>query len=310
MEVFLTTLNQMLVLFLFIAAGYIIKKKDLVPENAATLLSKVENMIFIPALVIYTFMTRCTLENLKARSTYIIVAAIILGIANVASIFIAKPFTDDPEKRRIFRYCSIITSGFTGNAVMLGVFGSDMLFDFIMFSIPGTIFSNSVGYRWLTPDHGTGIIKRSFLKSIASPPCIALVIGMILGVTQLPLPDFLVSALSSASSCMSPVAMVLTGFVIGNYNVGRLLKNLKVHIMSFLRMIVIPLAFVLPMKLMHIQDDIVIMALCYLCMPLGLYTIVVPSAYGGDTTLGASLTLTSNLYAVITIPMMFSIFIH
>ena len=44
-------------------------------------------------------------------------------------------------------------------------------------------------------------------------------------------------------------------------------------------------------------------------MPLGLNTVVFPAAYGGDTTPGAGMALVSHLILVITIPVMFSIFI-
>ena len=40
------TLAQMLQLFLFIMAGYILSKLKAIPDNAATVLSKLENNIF------------------------------------------------------------------------------------------------------------------------------------------------------------------------------------------------------------------------------------------------------------------------
>ncbi|HAY97711.1 MAG TPA: permease, partial [Ruminococcaceae bacterium] len=49
--------------------------------------------------------------------------------------------------------------------------------------------------------------------------------------------------------------------------------------------------------------------LCATAMPLGLNTVVFPAAYGGDTTPGAGMALVSHLISVITIPVMFSIFI-
>ena len=43
--------------------------------------------------------------------------------------------------------------------------------------------------------------------------------------------------------------------------------------------------------------------------PLGLNTIVYPAAYGGDTKTGASMTMISHVLSVITIPLMYLVFI-
>jgi len=44
--------------------------------------------------------------------------------------------------------------------------------------------------------------------------------------------------------------------------------------------------------------------------PLGLNTIVYPAAYGGDTRTGASMTMISTVFSVITIPLMYLIFVE
>ena len=40
---FTTTLNQMLVLVIFIAIGFILQKAKIVPDNSSTVVSKLEN---------------------------------------------------------------------------------------------------------------------------------------------------------------------------------------------------------------------------------------------------------------------------
>ena len=50
MEIFSSTLNQIAFLFGFIALGYILAKLKALPENAATVLSKLENNVFIPVI--------------------------------------------------------------------------------------------------------------------------------------------------------------------------------------------------------------------------------------------------------------------
>ena len=51
MGLFTATLSQIAILLGFIVMGYILAKRKIVPENSAIVLSKLENTIFIPALV-------------------------------------------------------------------------------------------------------------------------------------------------------------------------------------------------------------------------------------------------------------------
>ena len=56
--------DKMVYLFGFIIIGYIIAKLKIVPRGSAGVLSKLENNLFIPALVLQTFMQNFTRETL------------------------------------------------------------------------------------------------------------------------------------------------------------------------------------------------------------------------------------------------------
>ena len=57
MQVFSATLNQMLVLFIFMALGFMLNKKGLLPKDSSTVLSKLETYLFVPCLVFSVFRT-------------------------------------------------------------------------------------------------------------------------------------------------------------------------------------------------------------------------------------------------------------
>lgn len=66
MNVFLPILNQMLFLFAFILIGYVLFRSKKIPENSAAALSGVETFVLIPALIMGTFMEKCTVETLSS----------------------------------------------------------------------------------------------------------------------------------------------------------------------------------------------------------------------------------------------------
>ena len=123
------------------------------------------------------------------------------------------------------------------------------------------------------------------------------------------IPAFLLDAFEKTGACQGPIAMLLAGFVIGGYDFKELFCNKKVYIASLLRLVVIPAIMMLVLRLFGASEELMILALIAFATPLGLNTIVYPAAFGGDTKTGASMTMISQTLSVITIPLMYLVFI-
>ena len=307
MQVFTATLNQMLVLFIFMALGFFLNKKRLLPLDDSVVLSKLETYAFVPCLVFSVFYKYCTVENFKQKWTYMLYGAAVMAVSLPIGIVLAKFFAKDGYLKKIYTYSFAVANfSFMGNAVVLGVFGEKVLFDYMIFTLPLNLYVYSIGTASLIPTEKGGKIS---VKTFVNPIFIALILGAVCGLLSVPLPKFITTAISSAGACMSPLAMLLTGFVIGEYNLKTLASDKKVYLASVIRLIILPSAFMAVLLLLKTDKDIIRVALCATAMPLGLNTVVFPAAYGGDTTPGAGLALVSHLISVITIPVMFSIFI-
>lgn len=307
MSSFISTLNTTLLLFLFIIAGYILRKGHILPDSAESVLSKLENTLLIPAVVISTFIDKFTIENFSQRWPLILISAVIIAVLIPISILVSHILGHDANEIRIFRYSTVISNfSFFGVPLVSGAFGQEALFSYLIFCIPFYAVCYSIGVVWLIPADRAG---RITIRSFANPVCVSLLIGMILGLLRVPLPAFVGTALTNASSCMGPIAMLLTGFVVAGYELRALLGDARVYLMAALRLIVIPGVFVLVLGLFTQDETILFSALCALAMPLGLNTIVIPAAYDGDTRIGASCALISSVLAVVTIPLMFMLLV-
>ena len=315
MNVLEATINQMLVLFLFMALGFFLNKKKILPENAAGVLAKLETNVLVPCLVFNTFNTHCTVKNFQDKWTYMLYGAAIMALSLVIGVFLSKVFTKEPYKRKIYNYSFAVANfSFMGNAVVLGIFGSEVLFDYMMLTLPLNLYVYSYGVASLEPTKDGAHFSP---KTLVNPIFVSMLLGIVCGLTgffqfannafSFPILGFLTSAISSAGACMSPLAMILTGFVIGGYSVRSLASDKKIYLVSLLRLIVIPAAFVLVLMLLGTDRAIIRVALCATAMPLGLNTVVIPAAHGGDTVPGASMALISHVMSIVTIPIMFAI---
>lgn len=322
MEVFKLTLNQMLVIFLFMTAGYLLRKFNVVEGNAHANLSKMEMFIFMPALSLSTQMTQCTVKNLKENADLIgygavtIISAVI--IATVLSRFFVKDYKENRDAaylRNVYKYALAFANyGFIGNFIMLSVFGTETLFKYQMFNMVLNLFTYGWGMYVLIPRDRSAGIGKNIVRGLFSPPMLAIYIGMTLGLLgwgeKILEVKFIDTVLNNASNCMGPVAMLLAGMVLGNYSLKELFREKRVYIVSALRLIVIPAFFVLVHKLLGSDDMVIIITLVAFAAPMGLNTVIYPAAYGGDTKPGAAMTLISSLFGVITLPLMYYLFVQ
>lgn len=308
MEIFFSALNQIAVLFAFIFIGYILRRLNVLPQQTATVFSRIENKIFMPAVVINTFWTNCTVKNISEKWTYILYSTVILlfciGVAFLVSRFLSKT----PYIKKIYRYSLCVSNfGFVGTAMMSGIYGAESieLFDYMIFTLPLNFFTYSLGIAWLVPEE-----NESFsLKSFINPIFISLFIGGIMGLVSIPKYKILNAVISSAANCMSPVAMILTGFVIAGFALKDLFRQKQTYVVALIRLILLPSLLVFVLRLIKAPEEIVAVTLCANAMPLGLNTVIIPSAYGKNPEAGASMALVSQLTAVVSIPILFYLFL-
>lgn len=307
MTVFLSTLNQMAVLAIFMLAGFICQRIKILPDSTATVLSRLETYLIMPAYILNTFIANCTPEVLSDRLPLLMWGAIVAVLSAVIAYPLGRAFCREQPQKNIYRYSvAIANAGFMGNAVMLGVFGEEMLFNYMIFMMPLYVVIYSWGIVMLMPSGGE---HKNPLKNLINPVCISLVLGMLLGILALPLPSFVTTVLSNTGNCMAPLAMLLTGFTIGTYSVKKLLSDKKVYIVSVLRLLIIPAFFALVLGLLKMDAEYMPLAICAVAMPMGLNTVVIPAAYGEDTSTGASMALISSVLSIGTIPLVFAVLV-
>ncbi|MBQ9802624.1 MAG: AEC family transporter [Clostridia bacterium] len=309
----------MLTMFFLIVVGFVLRKKCVLADNAGSVMSKMETFIFVPALTLFTQMTKCTVATFRDNAVLILygfVAVVCaIALAYPLSALFVRNHKSSPEaayQRDIYKYAMTFGNyGFMGNFIVLGVWGSDMFYKYSLFTLAVGIACTGWGVYTLIPkDRGVGLLKN-LKKGLLTPPILALAAGIALGLLNAKqyIPTFLLNAFDSAGQCQGPVAMVLAGFVIGGYNLKDLLSNKKVYLATALRLIVIPAVMMLILKCIGTSDEIMTLALICFGTPLGLNTIVYPAAYGGDTKTGAAMATISHTLSVVTIPLMYLLFI-
>ena len=305
MELFLATGNQMIFLFLLILIGFVLSKYGVLPDGTSKIIALLENNVFIPALVAGTFISNFTPEKIQTAGVLFGFSFLWLIVIVPLSIFIPKWIVKDQHTRNIFTYGLAFSNfGFMGNSVVLALF-PEIFMEYLIFTLPLWILI----YLWGVPQlllpktEKKGI--ASALKRFLNPMLIGMLVGMLIGITGFRLPSAVTSVVDTLGSCMSPVAMLLTGVTISKIDLKRVFRDYTIYIVSAVRLILIPLAFVALFAFWSVDRTVVVCTVCAVAMPLGLNTVVIPSAYGKDPTTAAGMALISHLLSCLTIPLIF-----
>lgn len=306
MNFFTSTLNQTAFLFGLIVIGYLLVKLNVLEAGSAKVLSKLENNVFIPALVMGTFIKNFTPENISGAWKILLVSILIEIVVIPFSIITSKLLSKDKYIQKIYTYgLAFANFGFMGNAVVSSLF-PEIFFEYLIFTLPLWTFIYIWGVpRLLIADSGKNHTIKESLKAFVNPMFIGMLIGMTVGIFQISLPDFIKSIITVSGDCMSPVAMILTGIVVSSISLKKTFTNIRIYAISIIRLIVMPLVFIAVFSFINLDRTIYICALCSLAMPLGLNTIVIPAGFGKNTDEAAGMAVISHLLSCITIPIIF-----
>ena len=309
MQVFLSTLEQMALLFIFVMVGYILMRLKVVPDNSGAVLSKLENNLFTPASILSTFITGFTVASLSSAWQYVLLGVAITAIGIAIAILIAGLVTKDSYIKKIYTYGLAFSNfGFMGNAVVQNVYGDAVYMKYLIFVIPFWIAIYGWGVPALLMPSGENVSAKQRIKNMLNPMLIATALGMVLGISGLPIPAFINRAISTLGACMSPLAMILTGMAIAKINLKESFKNVSVYVISVVRLIALPLLFIAILYPIPMAYELKLCAICAVSMPLGLSTIVVPGGYGLDTRVASGMAMISHLLSCVTIPIVFMLF--
>ena len=326
LQTFEATLQPMLMLFICIAVGFALRKCNILADSASTVMAKLETWVFCPALNFVTMARFCTVPALTINITNVIIGSISVVISLTISILLSRVFV--PEKcyeRGVYQY-ALAFGNFTyvGDPVILALFGDSVLSYYKLFALPLTLVVYTWGLSILVPNNTE---RSNPLKKIMNPPTIAMLAGMIVGLSGISTAGsfmdtnfpFLFSTLDALKGCMGPVAMLLAGCTIAKYDFLSMLKKKKVYIATFLRLIVFPALIIGCLYgikelgnflfSLQISNNVLYLAFFAIAAPLGLNTVVFPEAYGGNPETGASMAMISHTLCILTIPLMYAVMV-
>lgn len=293
--------SQVLILLIFVAAGFVLGKTGIVKQEHTKSISSLLVYAILPCNVFKTFAERFTPTNLAENYKLFLISVAVLCVLVVAAHFGAKLFTGHTYDRCVYAYSLAVPNyGYAGYALAEALFGQVGLMNFMVFTLPVSIYVYTIGFAKLTK-------QGVSLKKLLNPVIIGMVLGIVVGLTGLQLPTVVNDVVGKSAACMAPLSMLFTGIVISGFSVRSMLSDVKTYIMAALRLLVIPVAVGLALSL-FCEKEVVLTAVLFAALPCGLNTVVFPKLVDENCQIGASLALISTVLSCITFPLVLTLF--
>ena len=287
--------KQVFVLFIFAFIGYILSKSGRVKPEHGSVLSALLVNVFFPCKVFKSFASNLSIQVLNEKYVSILTCVIVLSSIVIFSTFFVKLLTKKDYEQRVLKYSMIIAnSGYMGYALVESLYGDAALFEMMIYAIPVSVYTYTGGYCLL-------LKKKLTIKKLVNPVTVAMLLGAVWGISGIKLPEVFETVVSQSGSCTGPVSMLLTGIAVSQYEFKEMLVNKNIYIVTFMRLIAIPVAVGIILK-PFCAPQIVMSAVLVTCMPCGLNGVVFPKLVNEDCRTGAGLVMISTILACVTIP--------
>lgn len=285
-------------LFLLVAAGVLLRKLHIIPEAGKAVLTDLVIYLILPCNIVNSFRMEF---NLTILGKFLVILMISVAIQFVCMILNHILYNRQPDsKRKVLQYGTVCSNaGFMGNPIAEGVFGAEGLMYASIFLVPQRIVMWSAGVSYFTecPD------RKSLIKKVATHPCIvAVYIGLVLLIGQIPLPAFLGDTIRAVGNCTTTISMVLIGTILAEVDPKSIFSPTVVFYAG-IRLFMIPFLVFAGCHLLQIDPLLTGVSVLLAGMPAGSTTAILAAKYDGDYIFATKCVVFTTVLSLVTIPL-------
>lgn len=286
-------------IFLLIAAGYVLTKLGVLPLTARKPLTDLIIDFILPCNIIVSFLIEFNAQILRDCLAVFVVSAVIQAAVFVISRPLCRRLLPGPEQP-VWQYGLLVSNaGFLGSPIAEGMYGPQGLLYASIYLVPMRMMMWSVGVACFA---GGGIKGRGVLKKTLTHPCIvAVLLGLLLMLTQLPLPAGLEAALRAASSCNTALCMLVIGNILAEVDPRDVLHG-KSLLYCLLRLVVLPLLVLAGCRLAALEPLVTAVSVVLTGMPAAATTAILAARYEKAERQAVALVFLSTLGSLVTVP--------
>lgn len=289
--------NLMGMMFLLMASGAFLRKKNIITIEAKKVLADIILYVILPCNIIKAFCIE-TQAGFWVQVSKVFIAAILIQVLCLILTKLLYGRMNEKEKA-VYQYGTICSNaGFMGNPLAQGVFGDMGLLYASIFLIPQRIVMWTAGISYFTEEKD----KKTAMKKVLVHPClIAVYIGLVIMITGIWPPGVILDTIQSYSNCTTAMTMMYIGTILTEVDFKTVASPKQIYF-AFIRLILIPAIVFIVCKIGKV--DTLVAGICVLltAMPAGSTTSLLAYKYGADEETAAKAIVFTTALSVITLP--------
>ena len=298
MDSFFNMVDVQTVLFIYMAVGFFCRKVRIFTDEARDKLTDFVVLVTLPCMIFESFHMAFSLETLKQGAASVAIALVMACVALLLGKVLYNRFPY--EEKSILQYGTLVSnSGFAGLPVVSGTYGDEGLFLGSLFIIPTRILMWSAGISLFTRADA----KQAVKKVLLNPGIIAVEVGLVRMVLQLPLPHFVDTAVDNLGACTSPMAMALVGAILADVPLKTVFDPKSFYLVA-VRQFLLPGICLAALRLLQVDPLTIGVSVALTGMPIGSTTAILAQKYGANAQFASKCVFLSTLTSLVTVPIL------
>jgi malate permease and related proteins len=297
--------QELTLLYSIALIGYMLRKKEILPEGSERVLTAVILNVTLPALILFGMDVTFSVENLIQFGWLSLLSAFVLIVSSVISSFTVKKLSIEVKKKNALEGIMIFgNQGFLGIAVCYLLFGKEGVFYGTLFNFIYLLYIWTYAIYLFARSAESVQWRKVFLNS----GVIATLAGLLLMILPGTLPAVLSNTLELTGKPTVPLSMLLIGSLLGAMplaDIKLFLKNIHLWLASLYKLILFPL-ILLPFLLFSLPFQLFAVAFLVAGMPSAPTISMYAQQYGEDASFAAAGVALSTFLSCITIPALYS----
>lgn len=286
-------------LFILGAIGYLIRKKDVLKDEANSNIPKLITEVTLPCLIISSMQIEYTWDKVADMGLMLLVGVVAFVIQYGFVALIPGIFgLSDKHEKGIYQFMVMFqNSGFIGIPVLATIFGEEAIFFGAIYIIPYRVLIMTLGVKMMDSR-----IRKFNYKELLNPGMAATGIGLFLFFTQIKLTDFINQPLEIVGGLTTPLAMLFIGASMIDLKFEKIFVNKRMYLISFIRLLAIPIILLIVIKGFVTNEIARGVPVIIHAMPVATLCTIFAKEYDNNVDLASSGVFMTTLLSMVTIP--------
>lgn len=238
----LTVFLKIAAIFAMTAIGFIASKAGILPPESKKYLSNLLLFITSPCMIIGSMTSQTLNAHTFELMIQIVAGSFIFFLAAMCiALLIVKAMHCRQEDQGVLMVIiTAVNTGFMGFPVTKAIFGNTYFFLMVIQNIVLNIYL----YSMMVYQMNYGFRKKEGIKGMLMPMLnmctYALIIGLVLMLLKVQLPDILADFINTIGDATIPVSMIVVGVQLSESSIRKMLTNRQLIIASLCNVILMP----------------------------------------------------------------------